>query len=37
MTSPVFATHAKASNMLYKVRHEYGGAITDFRGLYRGV
>jgi hypothetical protein len=21
----------------YKVRHEYGGCVTDFRGLYRGI
>ncbi len=21
----------------YKIRHEWGGAVTDFRGIYRGI
>jgi hypothetical protein len=35
--SPLLGLNFTQDVITYKVRHEYGGAVVDFRGLYRGV
>jgi hypothetical protein len=34
---PLYGLNFTQDAISYKVRHEYGGAVVDFRGLYRGV
>ena len=34
--SPLFGTSFSQDAVQYKIRHEYGGCVTDYRGLYRG-
>ncbi len=34
---PLFGLNFTQDVITYKIRHEYGGAIVDYRGLYRGV
>ena len=35
--SPLFGLNFTQDSVSYKIRHEYGGAVVDFRGLYRGI
>ena len=35
--SPLLGLNFSADALSFKCRHEFGGAITDFRSLYRGV
>lgn len=35
--SPLLGMNFSADVISFKCRHEYGGCVTDFRGLYRGV
>jgi Mu-like prophage major head subunit gpT len=35
--SPLLGLNFTSDAISYKIRHEYGGAVTDYRGLYRGV
>lgn len=35
--SPVFSLNFLQDAVSFKCRHEYGGAITDFRGFWRGI
>ena len=35
--SPLFGTSFSQDAVQYKIRHEYGGCVTDYRGLYRGI
>ncbi len=35
--SPLFGLNFTQDAVSYKIRHEYGGAVVDFRGLYRGI
>jgi hypothetical protein len=35
--APLFGLNFTNDVVSYKLRHEYGGCITDFRGLYRGI
>lgn len=35
--SPLVGLHFTQDAISYKIRHEYGGAVVDFRGLYRGI
>jgi hypothetical protein len=35
--NPLVGTNFSQDAIQYKVRHEYGACVTDFRGLYRGV
>jgi len=34
---PLFGLNFTQDVVTYKIRHEYGGAVVDFRGLYRGI
>lgn len=34
---PLFGSNFTSDLISYKCRHEYGGVVTDFRGLYRGI
>ncbi len=34
---PLFGLNFTQDVISYKIRHEYGGAVVDYRGLYRGV
>lgn len=34
---PLFGLNFTQDVITYKVRHEYGGAVVDYRGLYRGI
>ncbi len=34
---PLFGLNFTQDAISYKIRHEYGGAVVDYRGLYRGV
>jgi hypothetical protein len=34
---PLFGINFTQDAITYKIRHEYGGAVVDYRGLYRGV
>lgn len=34
---PLYGANFTSDVTSFKVRHEYGGAIVDFRGLYRGI
>lgn len=34
---PLYGLNFTQDVISYKVRHEYGGAVTDYRGLYRGI
>jgi phage major head subunit gpT-like protein len=34
---PLFGLNFSQDVISYKCRHEYGGAITDFRGIWRGI
>jgi hypothetical protein len=34
---PLYGLNFTQDDISYKVRHEYGGAVTDWRGLYRGI
>lgn len=34
---PLFGLNFTQDAITYKVRHEYGGAVVDYRGLYRGI
>jgi hypothetical protein len=35
--SPLLGLNFSQDAISYKCRHEYGGCVTDFRGLYRGL
>jgi hypothetical protein len=35
--SPLFGLNFTQDAISFKVRHEYGGAVVDYRGLYRGI
>ncbi len=35
--SPLFGLNFTQDAVSYKIRHEYGGCITDYRGMYRGI
>jgi hypothetical protein len=35
--SPLYGLNFTQDVISYKVRHEYGGAVLDYRGLYRGI
>jgi hypothetical protein len=37
LDNPLLGTNFTQDSMSFKCRHEYGGAIVDFRGLYRGI
>ena len=34
---PLFGLNFTQDVVSYKIRHEYGGAVVDYRGLYRGI
>ncbi|WP_069801478.1 phage major capsid protein [Thermogemmatispora onikobensis] len=34
---PLYGLNFTQDVISYKIRHEYGGAVVDYRGLYRGV
>jgi phage major head subunit gpT-like protein len=34
---PLYGLNFTQDVISYKVRHEYGGAVVDYRGLYRGI
>lgn len=34
---PLLGLNFTQDAITYKIRHEYGGAVVDFRGLYRGI
>src|SRR5579875_204042 len=34
---PLYGLNFTQDVVSYKVRHEYGGAVVDYRGLYRGI
>ncbi|HLX58760.1 MAG TPA: Mu-like prophage major head subunit gpT family protein [Ktedonobacteraceae bacterium] len=34
---PLFGLNFTQDVISYKIRHEYGGAVMDYRGLYRGI
>jgi phage major head subunit gpT-like protein len=34
---PLYGLNFTQDAISYKVRHEYGGAVVDYRGLYRGI
>lgn len=34
---PLFGLNFTQDSISYKVRHEYGGCVVDYRGLYRGI
>jgi len=34
---PLFGLSFTQDVISYKIRHEYGGAVVDYRGLYRGI
>ncbi len=34
---PLFGLNFTQDIISYKIRHEYGGAVLDYRGLYRGI
>lgn len=34
---PLFGLNFSTDVISFKCRHEYGGCITDYRGLYRGI
>lgn len=34
---PLFGLNFTQDAISYKIRHEYGGAVVDYRGLYRGI
>jgi len=34
---PLFGLNFTQDVITYKIRHEYGGAVVDYRGLYRGI
>lgn len=34
---PLFGLNFTQDVVSYKIRHEYGGAVMDYRGLYRGI
>ncbi|MGH2511045.1 MAG: Mu-like prophage major head subunit gpT family protein, partial [Ktedonobacteraceae bacterium] len=34
---PLYGLNFSQDVISFKVRHEYGGVVTDFRGLYRGI
>ena len=34
---PLYGMNFTADVISFKCRHEYGGAVTDYRGLYRGI
>jgi hypothetical protein len=34
---PLFGLNFTQDVISYKIRHEYGGAVVDFRGFYRGI
>ncbi len=34
---PLYGLNFTQDVISYKIRHEYGGAVVDFRGLYRGI
>jgi hypothetical protein len=35
--SPLMQSSFTQDTISYKVRHEYGGAVVDYRGMYRGI
>ena len=35
--SPLLGLNFTQDAITYKIRHEYGGAVVDYRGLYRGI
>lgn len=35
--SPLFGLNFTQDVITYKIRHEYGGCVIDWRGLYRGI
>ena len=35
--SPLLGLNFVQDSISYKIRHEYGGAVVDYRGIYRGV
>ncbi|GCE21610.1 hypothetical protein [Dictyobacter kobayashii] len=34
---PILGLNFTQDAITYKIRHEYGGAVVDYRGLYRGI
>lgn len=34
---PLYGLNFTQDAISYKIRHEYGGAVVDYRGLYRGI
>jgi hypothetical protein len=34
---PLLGTNFSQDTVNYKIRHEYGGCVVDYRGLYRGI
>lgn len=34
---PLFGLNFTQDSISYKIRHEYGAAVVDYRGLYRGI
>ncbi len=34
---PLYGLNFTQDVLTYKIRHEYGGAVVDYRGLYRGI
>ena len=35
--SPLYGLNFTQDTISYKLRHEYGGCVTDYRGMYRGI
>ncbi len=35
--SPLLGSNFMQDAIMYKLRHEYGGAVVDYRGIYRGI
>jgi len=35
--NPLYGLNFTQDSISYKVRHEYGGAVMDWRGMYRGI
>jgi hypothetical protein len=34
---PLYGLNFSQDIISFKVRHEYGGAVVDYRGFYRGI
>ena len=37
LDSPLLGANFVQDSVIYKLRHEYGACVTDFRGFYRGI